>query len=67
MTRVVFLYQVLGTWYSLLVPTHLLFLNHVIRVDMTQTFGIQPIFPAFLPKQNRDYKRQNGSNQVAFL
>ena len=34
---------------------------------MTQTFGIQPIFPAFLPKQNRDYKRQNGSNQVAFL
>ena len=50
------------------VPTHLVFLNHVVRVDtLNQVFGIRTILSAFLPQQNRDYKRQHGSNQVVFL
>ena len=53
-------------------PTHLVFLNHVVRVDtLNQIFCIWTILSAFLPwgsgLQNRDYKRKHGSNQVLFL
>ena len=45
------------------VPTHLVFLNPVICMDMlNQGFSIWTILSAlFLPNQNWDYKRQHGS------